>query len=86
MGIEDPLDRQVGGSHYKNFEIQPIEFITRNEFTFITGCIIKYAVRAEVKGPLKREQDLNKIIHYCEILLDFDRRTKCGLVNESGKR
>ena len=27
---ESALDKQVGGSHYKDFKIQPIEFITAN--------------------------------------------------------
>ena len=25
-----PQDKQIGGSHYKNFEIQPYEFISKN--------------------------------------------------------
>jgi len=27
----NPLEKQVGGSHYKDFEIQPIEFIQKNK-------------------------------------------------------
>ena len=25
-----PQDKQIGGTHYKNFRIQPFEFITKN--------------------------------------------------------
>ena len=62
---ENPLEKQVGGSHYKDFEIQPIEFIQKNKLDFIQGCIIKYACRAGNKGAIK--EDINKIIHYCEL-------------------
>ena len=42
-------DRQVGGKHYKNFKIQPIEFITANNLNFIQGCVIKYICRFDKK-------------------------------------
>jgi hypothetical protein len=29
-----PQSRQVGGSHYKNFHIQPYEFISKNNLSF----------------------------------------------------
>ena len=29
--------KQVGGNHYKNFKIQPVEFITLNNLTFLEG-------------------------------------------------
>ena len=35
-----PQDRQVGGSHYKNFTIQPYEFISKNDLSFFQGCIV----------------------------------------------
>lgn len=65
----DPLKKQVAGNHYKDFEIQPIEFIHKNNIGFIPGCIIKYACRYDRKGtPL---EDLKKIIHYAELLIKF---------------
>ena len=60
-----PLQKQVGGSHYKDFEIQPIEFIQKNKLDFIQGCIVKYTCRAGKKGATK--EDIDKIIHYCEL-------------------
>ena len=43
------LDKQVGGSHYQDFAIQPLEFITKNKLSYIQGNIIKYVVRFSQK-------------------------------------
>ena len=59
-----PQDKQIGGSHYKNFKIQPFEFISKNDLTFFQGCVVKYACRYKMKDGVK---DLEKIIHYCEL-------------------
>lgn len=61
---ERATERQVGGNHYKKFKIQPIEFIMANKLNFIQGCIIKYICRFESKNGV---EDLDKIIHYCEL-------------------
>ena len=29
-----PQDKQIGGSHYQHYLIQPYEFISKNELTF----------------------------------------------------
>jgi len=34
-----PLSIQVGGTHYKDFEIQPVEFATKNKLGFLQGCM-----------------------------------------------
>ena len=60
-----PQDKQIGGSHYKNFKIQPYEFISKNNLSFFQGCVVKYVCRYLFKGTA--EQDLDKIIHYCEL-------------------
>jgi hypothetical protein len=59
-----PQSRQVGGSHYKNFHIQPYEFISKNNLSFFQGCVVKYVCRYLRKDRIK---DLEKIIHYCEL-------------------
>jgi hypothetical protein len=61
-------DRQIGGKHYKNFKIQPIEFITANNLNFIQGCVIKYICRFDKKNG---NEDLDKVIHYCELLKEL---------------
>lgn len=63
------LATQEGGNHYKDMKIQPIEFIHANGFDFITGCIIKYAARHRAKNGA---EDVRKIIHYCELLLELE--------------
>jgi len=59
-----PQDKQIGGSHYKNFHIQPYEFISKNNLSFFQGCVVKYVCRYMKKDKIK---DLEKIIHYCEL-------------------
>lgn len=64
-----PKDRQVGGSHYKdNFNIQPYEFISKNNLSFFQGCVVKYVCRYLFKGT--EIQDLEKVIHYCELEIE----------------
>jgi len=63
---QNPFDRQVGGNHYKNFKIQPIEFITANKLDFCQGSIIKYICRYEFKNG---KEDLEKIKHYVDLLI-----------------
>lgn len=66
-----PLDRQVGGDHYKNFAIQPIEFTTRNKLGFIQGCVIKRICRYNLPGG-KGRQDLMKIKHEIDVLMELE--------------
>ncbi len=54
-------------SHYK-MEVEPIEYIMRNNLNFCAGNIVKYASRYDKKGtPL---EDLTKIVHYAKILIN----------------
>ena len=67
---ESALDRQVGSSqHYKDFKIQPIEFITANKLSFIQGNVIKYICRYDKKNG---KEDIDKAIHYCELLKELE--------------
>jgi hypothetical protein len=66
---ESALDRQVGSTqHYKDFKIQPIEFITANKLSFIQGNVIKYICRYDKKNG---KEDIDKAIHYCELLKEL---------------
>jgi hypothetical protein len=71
MGEDHPLDKQVGGDHYKNMAIQPIEFIMANNLSFCVGNIVKYACRFDKKGQAL--QDLEKVIHYAQILIEQEK-------------
>jgi hypothetical protein len=63
------LQKQVGGSHYADMTIQPIEFITANGLDFLQGNIIKYVCRHKNKNGA---DDIKKAIHYCELLLQME--------------
>ena len=63
------LKVQIKGNHYKQFKIQPIEFIHQNNIPFIEGNIIKYICRWRDKGG---KDDLLKVKHYVDLLLDLE--------------
>ena len=67
--IENPLDVQVGGGHYKNMAIQPIEFTHKNNLNFCQGNIIKYITRYKNKNG---KEDLEKVIHYAQLLIELE--------------
>jgi hypothetical protein len=64
------MDRQVGGSHYKNSAIQPIAFIHANDLPFIEGNVVKYICRWRSKGGIS---DLEKVKHYVEMLIEMEQ-------------
>ena len=61
--------QQIGGDHYKDFAIQPAEFIHRNGLGFLAGNVIKYVCRHGKKGGL---QDLEKARHYIDLLIEWE--------------
>ena len=63
------LEKQINGNHYKNFKIQPIEFISMNNLDFFQGNVIKYICRFREKDGIG---DLNKIKHYIDMLIDLE--------------
>ena len=65
------MRRQVSGTHYRDFKIQPVEFIHANDIGFIEGNIIKYICRWRAKGGLK---DLEKVEHYIQILRELESK------------
>ena len=69
--VTSAFDVQVGGSHYKNGAIQPVEFCLSNDVTFVEGNIIKYVVRWKDKGGI---DDLKKARHYLDLLIEYEER------------
>ncbi len=69
---EKAIDKQIGGEHYKQYKIQPIEFIVANKLDFIQGNIIKYALRN--KAGENPDEKWNKIIHYCELAKELKNK------------
>jgi len=64
------LDKQIGGSHYKDMAIQPIEYIHKNGLGFCEGNIVKYITRWKTKNGI---EDLRKVIHYAELLIQMEQ-------------
>lgn len=71
--MKDSLKTQIGGSHYMNMAVQPIEFIVNAKLTFIQGNIIKYISRYKYKNGA---QDINKCIHYAKLAIDLDSKNE----------
>jgi len=63
------LTQQSGGSHYKGRAIQPIEYIHRNDLSFLQGNVVKYITRYKEKGGA---DDIAKAIHYCQLILELE--------------
>jgi hypothetical protein len=63
------LDIQIDGNHYKQFKIQPVEFIYANSIGYMEGNVIKYVCRHHFKNG---RQDLLKARHYIDLLLQLD--------------
>jgi hypothetical protein len=61
--------KQIGGSHYKKYKIQPSRFINDNKILFAEGNAIKYICRHQDKGG---KQDLLKAIHYIQMIIERD--------------
>lgn len=64
------LDIQIGGSHYKHGSIQPIQYIEANGLGFLEGCMVKRLTRHD-KPTGKGRQDIEKVIHECQLLLEM---------------
>lgn len=67
--IKKSLKKQVGGSHYKNMNIQPMEYIVGNNLLFPEGAVVKYVSRHRFKNG---KEDIEKAIQNLEIILERD--------------
>ena len=65
------LETQVGGNHYKDLKIQPIEFIHANNIPFCEANAIKYLCRWRHKNG---KQDLLKARHYIDLLIELENK------------
>lgn len=70
----NPLDVQVAGGHYKDKKIQPVEYISANNLNFLEGCIVKRITRWRDKPAEHRFQDLEKIKHEVDLLIEMEKR------------
>lgn len=67
----DALASQVGGDHYKNLAIQPVEYILANGLGFCEGACLKYITRWRSKGGI---EDLKKARHFLDMLIEHEQR------------
>ena len=61
-------DGQIGGGHYKDYTIQPVDFITANNVPFLEGCVIKRMMRHKNKNGV---EDLDKAIHEIQLIKEL---------------
>jgi hypothetical protein len=67
--MKNPFDEQIGGTHYKDYEIEPFEFIHRNDLRYAQGCVIKYVLRYKDKNGI---EDLKKAKHYLDMMIALE--------------
>jgi hypothetical protein len=72
---QNAVDKQVGGNHYKDLPIQPIEYIHANAMGYMEGNVVKYISRWRKKNGLA---DLEKAKHYIELLIELENRKLLG--------
>ncbi len=65
---DNATDKQIGGSHYKDCAIQPVDYIVKNNLDFLEGNVVKYITRHKTKG--EGIKDIEKVIHYAELILE----------------
>lgn len=71
------LSVQVGGNHYKDLAIQPVEYIHANGIPFMEGSAIKYLTRWRNKGGIA---DLRKARHFIDMLIDLEQAANPDLI------
>jgi hypothetical protein len=64
------FDTQVGGSHYKQYVIQPYEFFFVNEITHEKAAIIRRILRYDHPTG-KGMEDIDKIMHECQLIKEL---------------
>ena len=67
--MSKPYNKQIGGSHYQKYKIQPSKFVIENKLLYPEGCAIKYIIRHQDKG---KKQDILKAIHFLEMIIERD--------------
>lgn len=65
------LDIQIGGGHYKQLKIQPVEYILANNIGYVEGNVIKYVTRWKDKNGIA---DLEKAKHYLDLLIEQQQK------------
>jgi hypothetical protein len=73
------LATQVGGNHYRDCGIQPVEYIHANKLDYFEGNVVKCITRHRTKGQGRK--DIEKAIHYAQLILELDYNKERNIVN-----
>jgi hypothetical protein len=63
--------KQVGGTHYKDLAIQPVEYCQRNNLGFCESSVVKYVTRHKAKAGV---EDLKKARHFIDLLIEMTEK------------
>lgn len=66
------LSSQVGGDHYKDLPIQPMEYSLRNNLNAGQHTVIKYVTRYKSGKGTPRE-NLEKAIHTLQLMIEIEK-------------
>ena len=74
------LSKQIGGSHYKGYEIEPKVFFIKNQIPGHKTCIIERILRYDHPTG-KGLEDLEKIKHEVDLIIEIEgwRKTGAGI-------
>ena len=64
--LQEEIPRIRGAAHYEQMPVQPVDYIVKNDLTFLEGNVVKYVSRHRAKNGA---EDIEKAIHYCELIL-----------------
>ena len=68
-GFVSAFKKQIGGTHYLKYKIQPSKFVTENRLLYPEGSVIKYVIRHQDKGG---KEDLEKAKHMIDMIIERD--------------
>ena len=66
---QSAMRQQIGGSHYKNLAIQPMEYAYKNHLDPLQFSVVKYVTRFRDKAG---KQDLEKAKHCIDMLIEME--------------
>lgn len=83
ISYEDIMKTQYGGSHYKDYAIQPWEIWEAYKMDAFEGSVLKYILRYKDKG--KPLEDLYKCRHNLDYLIAREERKQNNVRNQIQK-
>ena len=76
--MNNSLQKQVGGRHYKDFTIQPVELFAATRWDYFQSSIARYILRYKNKNGI---EDLEKAIHIAHLASDLSVEEKRSMEN-----